>query len=221
MTMCSEGQVTGVQALPYHPATPRQIELTEEATQVVASLSELVSRVSRGDTVSFDALYDRLAPIVLGIALKVLRDRGQAEEIAQDVLLEVWSNAARFDPTRGSVMGWVSTITRNRSIDRVRSVTASRRRESLWALEVTEPDPVSCAVEARMRDQEIRGALSLLTELQRRSVEMAVYEGLTAREIADSLGVPLGTIKSRIRDGLLRLGGGCGLYASAGSSCAD
>jgi RNA polymerase sigma-70 factor, ECF subfamily len=182
--------------------------LDATSTEAQPPLASLLAKVARGDEDAFAPAYDQLAPTVFGVALKVLRDRTQAEEIAQDVLLEVWVKAARFDPRRGSARGWVATIAHRRAVDRMRSMVASRRRETSWALTTPEPDPVSQIVVAELQAQEVRCAMTMLTQVQRRAVELAFYEGLTHREIAKRLGIPIGTAKTRIRDGLKRLSTG-------------
>uniref|UniRef100_A0AAU3HT55 Sigma-70 family RNA polymerase sigma factor n=1 Tax=Streptomyces sp. NBC_01393 TaxID=2903851 RepID=A0AAU3HT55_9ACTN len=170
-------------------------------------LPDLMSRVARGDQDAFALLYDVVAGPVLGIVRKVLRDPAQSEEVAQEVLVEVWRTAARYRPERGSVMNWVLTLTHQRAVDRVRSVEASAAREQKAALlDRTSPfDEVTEQVEARLEREQVRRCLRTLTELQRQSVTLAYYRGLTYREVAELLATPLGTVKTRLRDGLIRL----------------
>ncbi|MEU9136581.1 sigma-70 family RNA polymerase sigma factor [Streptomyces sp. NPDC048404] len=170
-------------------------------------LPDLMARVARGDQDAFASLYDVVAGPVLGIVSKVLRDRAQSEEVAQEVLVEVWRTAARYRPERGSVMNWVLTLTHQRAVDRVRSVEASAAREQKAALLDRTPafDEVTEQVEARLEREQVRRCLRTLTELQRESVTLAYYRGLTYREVAELLAAPLGTVKTRLRDGLIRL----------------
>lgn len=163
--------------------------------------------VARGDTAAFERLYDALAPQVYGLCLQVLRDPAQAEEVAQEVLVEVWQTASRFDPARGSARAWVMTMSRRRAIDRVRSSQARLERDSHVALRSTtrEHDEVSEAVEVRLEQEQVRRCLEGLTDLQRESVTLAYYRGYTHREVATVLDVPIGTVKTRLRDGLIRL----------------
>ncbi|MFJ6838450.1 sigma-70 family RNA polymerase sigma factor [Streptomyces sp. NPDC091209] len=170
-------------------------------------LPDLMDRVARGDQEAFASLYDVVAGPVLGIVRRVLRDRAQSEEVAQEVLVEVWRTAARYRPERGSVMNWVLTLTHQRAVDRVRSVEASTAREHKAALldRTPEFDEVTEQVEARLEREQVRRCLRTLTELQRQSVTLAYYRGLTYREVAELLALPLGTVKTRLRDGLIRL----------------
>lgn len=155
-------------------------------------LPDLMSRVARGDQDAFASLYDVVAGPVLGIVRKVLRDPAQSEEVAQEVLVEVWRTAARYRPERGSVMNWVLTLTHQRAVDRVRSVEASAAREQKAALlDRTSPfDEVTEQVEARLEREQVRRCLRTLTELQRESVTLAYYRGLTYREVAELLATP-------------------------------
>ncbi|MFF3447775.1 sigma-70 family RNA polymerase sigma factor [Streptomyces sp. NPDC002667] len=170
-------------------------------------LPDLMARVARGDQEAFASLYDVVAGPVLGIVRRVLRDRAQSEEVAQEVLVEVWRTAARYRPERGSVMNWVLTLTHQRAVDRVRSVEASTAREHKAALldRTPEFDEVTEQVEARLEREQVRRCLRTLTELQRQSVTLAYYRGLTYREVAELLATPLGTVKTRLRDGLIRM----------------
>jgi RNA polymerase sigma-70 factor (ECF subfamily) len=170
-------------------------------------LEELLSRVARGDRQAFERVYDMVAGPVYGVALRVLRDPAQAEEIAQEVLVEVWRGAARFEVSRGSGMSWVMTIAHHRAVDRVRAAQASVDRENRMArLDVHRPfDDVAEAVEMTLESERIRRCLGGLTLLQRESVTYAYYGGYTYREVAELLKVPLATIKTRMRDGLIRM----------------
>ncbi|MFF3615466.1 sigma-70 family RNA polymerase sigma factor [Streptomyces sp. NPDC002580] len=170
-------------------------------------LPDLMARVARGDQQAFASLYDVVAGPVLGIVRKVLRDRAQSEEVAQEVLVEAWRSAARYRPERGSVMNWVLTLAHQRAVDRVRSAEASAAREYKAALldRTPEFDEVTEQVEARLEREQVRRCLRTLTELQRESVALAYYRGLTYREVAELLALPLGTVKTRLRDGLIRL----------------
>ena len=170
-------------------------------------LAALITRTARGDTDAFATLYDALAGAVYGLVLRVLRDSAQSEEVTQEVLVDVWRHAARYEPARGSVQAWVLTMAHRRAVDRVRSAQASSNREQRVGRSATERpyDEVSEAVQHRMEVEQVRRALSLLTDLQREAVTLAYYGGYTQGQVAQLLGVPLGTVKTRLRDGLIRL----------------
>ena len=168
-------------------------------------LAGLISRVARGDADAFDAVYDQVAPTVFGIVRRVIRDPAQSEEVTQDVLLEVWRNAAKFDPGRGSAAAWVTTLAHRRAVDRVRSVQKESDRERRIAAAVVPYDEVAEAVESSLERERVRRCLGSLTELQRESVTLAYYGGYTYSQVASLLGVPDGTIKTRMRDALIRL----------------
>ncbi|MFJ1969851.1 sigma-70 family RNA polymerase sigma factor [Streptomyces sp. NPDC087903] len=170
-------------------------------------LQELLSGVALGDQKAFAALYDAVARPVFGVVRSVLRDQAQSEEVAQEVLVEVWRSAPRYRPDRGTAINWILTLAHRRAIDRVRSVEAAAAREHRAALldRVPEYDHVTEQVEARLEREQVRRCLRTLTELQRQSVTLAYYRGLTYREVAEALALPLGTVKTRLRDGLIRL----------------
>ena len=170
-------------------------------------IDELLRAVGRGDDAAFARLYDLLAPRVFGLARRVLRDPAQAEEMAQEVLVEVWRTAARFDPERGSGISWVLTIAHRRTVDRVRSERASADRlQKVAAMTTQTPyDEVADQVGTRLERQQVRRCLDGLTELQREAITLAYYGGHTYREVADLLGAALPTVKTRMRDGLIRL----------------
>jgi RNA polymerase sigma-70 factor (ECF subfamily) len=171
------------------------------------SLEALVTLVARGDEAAFEVLFRRTAGPVLGVVRRVLRDPAQSEEVAQEVMVEVWRTATRFDPSRGSATTWIMTMAHARAVDRVRSAQASRDRDERVGRRdtVREYDEVAEEVEVRLEQQAVRSCLGGLTELQRESVQLAYYGGYTYREVAELLDVPLGTIKTRLRDGLIRL----------------
>ncbi|WP_052852849.1 sigma-70 family RNA polymerase sigma factor [Streptomyces avicenniae] len=171
------------------------------------SLADSLAEVARGDQDAFATVYDRVAGPVLGLVRSVLRDPAQSEEVAQEVLIDVWRCAAQYRPDRGSAMAWVMTLAHRRAVDRVRSAQAASDREQRAALLERTPafDEVTEQVEARLEREQVKRCMSGLTERQRQSVTLAYYRGLTHREVADLLSLPLGTVKTRMRDGLIRL----------------
>lgn len=172
-----------------------------------ADLDALLMRTGQGDQVAFEAVYDRMAAPVFGLIRRVLRDPVQSEEVAQEALLEVWRTAGRFDPGRGTAVSWVMTIAHRRAVDRVRAETAAAERESraVAVMPLAPADSVAEAVESSLEAQRVRRCLDGLSELQRQSITLAYYSGYTYPQVASSLGVALGTVKTRIRDGLKRL----------------
>ena len=170
-------------------------------------LGELLTLVARGDQVAFETVYDRVAPAVFGLVLRVLRDSAQSEEVAQEALLEIWRTAGRFDPARGTALAWVMTIAHRRAVDRVRSERAAATREARAAAAASPPaaDEVAETVESSLEAERVRHCLDGLTGTQRESITLAYYSGLSYPQVASALGVALGTVKTRIRDGLRRL----------------
>jgi RNA polymerase sigma-70 factor, ECF subfamily len=165
----------------------------------------LISRVARGEERAFELLYERVAGQVLGMVRAVVRDPAQSEEVAQEVLLDLWRTASRFDAGRGSAASWVMTLAHRRAVDRVRSAQKATEREHRAASPAIAYDDVTEAVETRLERERVRRCLASLTELQRESVTLAYYGGYTYREVAGLLGVAAGTVKTRMRDGLIRL----------------
>ncbi len=168
---------------------------------------QLLERVATGDRVAFAELYDRMMPRVLGLIVQVLRDRSQSEEVAQDVMLEVWQHAPRFDPERGTAVGWMLQRAHSRAVDRVRAAVASSARDQrvgLMDLSV-EQDSVEHIVEVQVESIRVRAALEALPTPQRTAIELCHLGGYTNAEAATILQVPIGTVKTRIRDGLARL----------------
>ncbi|MEU9602427.1 ECF RNA polymerase sigma factor SigK [Streptomyces sp. NPDC048109] len=170
-------------------------------------MDELLVRAADGDEQAFGALYDALAPPVMGLVCRVLRDVAQAEEVMQDVMLEVWRTAGRFCPERGAARNRVLTLAHHRAVDRVRSVAAGRTRElRAGAGEQDRPfDVVAEEAEEHEEHRAVFRCLSQMPEHLRLPLVLAYYEGLTYTEVADSLAAPAGTVKSRMRQGLRRL----------------
>jgi RNA polymerase sigma-70 factor (ECF subfamily) len=170
-------------------------------------LDLLLGRVARGDQVAFEQTYDQVAGMVYGLVRRVVRDPAQSEEVVQEVLVEVWRTASRYEPAKGSAMAWIMTMAHRRAVDRVRSEQAASDRQARVASgeQVIAYDEVAEDVEARLERERVRRCLGTLTDLQRQSVTLAYYEGYSYREVAELLTVPLGTVKTRMRDGLIRL----------------
>jgi len=178
------------------------------APSVGEHTDRLLTRVALGDREAFASLYDGLAPLVYGLTRRVVRDARQAEEVTQEVFIELWRRADQFDGTRGSARTWVATIAHHRAVDRVRAERARGLRNDRYAAIATAavPDggPEGVAID-RDRARRARQALEQLDPRQRQAVQLAFYDGLKHTQIAELLGVPLGTVKSRIRSGLLAL----------------
>jgi RNA polymerase sigma-70 factor (ECF subfamily) len=173
-----------------------------------SDVDRLLDLVARGDEKAFAALYDHAAPPVFGIVRRVVRNPALAEEVAQEVFVQVWRTATRFDASAGSAMTWICTIAHRRAVDRVRSEQAHTRRGERYVETLpVEAPPVSETVLDDLDRVRVRRALDILTPVQRESVELAYYGGYTHVEVAGLLDLPLGTVKTRIRDGLIRLRG--------------
>ena len=171
-----------------------------------ASAEALIARIARGDDSAFAVLYDQLAPTVYGIVRRVVRDPAHSEEVTQEVFVELWRKAGRFDSARGRVRSWAVTIAHRRAVDRVRSEQSLRdRQQGDWAVPPSAPDgPADAVLDAFDRDR-ARQALSELSDVQRQALELVYFDGLTHVEAAERLDVALGTVKTRIRQGLIRL----------------
>ncbi|HWM04242.1 MAG TPA: ECF RNA polymerase sigma factor SigK [Actinophytocola sp.] len=184
-----------------------RIRRLREDTTAASDTAELMRRVARGDEAAFERLYDVLVGPLFGAIRRIVRDPAQSEEVTQEVMVELWRSAARYSPERGSVMTFAMTLAHRRAVDRVRSAQASADREdTVGRREVGRPfDEVSEQVATRLEQEQVRRCLATLTELQRESVVLAYYGGRTYREVGELLETPLGTIKTRLRDGLIRL----------------
>ena len=177
------------------------------ATTVLEIESGLLLSVATGDQSAFGELYDRMQPRVLGLAIRILRDVGHAEEVAQEVFLEVWQCASNYDGSKGSATGWILRKTHSRSVDRVRSAQARKVREARIGLrDLHEPtDDIMDTISLRIESKRVERALSALPEAQRQAVALAHLGGYSHSEVSEILKVPVGTVKTRIRAGIGRL----------------
>lgn len=172
-----------------------------------ASKEELLGRVARGDEAAFGDLYDQMAPRVLGLVKRLLVDHAQSEEVTQEIFLEIWQSASRYEAARGGASTWILTMAHRRAVDRIRSSQAGRDRDTKIGVRdlAVEYDNVSETVETRIEHERVEKAMSRLTELQRQAISLAYYGGLSHSEVAERLHIPLGTVKTRLRDGMIRL----------------
>ncbi|WP_139980069.1 ECF RNA polymerase sigma factor SigK [Nocardioides litoris] len=170
-------------------------------------LANLLKEAAKGHQESFAQLYDATSSRLFGLALRVVRDPAQAEEVVQEAYLEVWKTSTRFDPDRGSALSWLMTICHRKAVDRVRSAEASTRRDTSYHQHnhAVEHDTTADAAQASLEAQRVRSALAGLTPVQREAIELAYFGGYTHTEVAGILDLPVGTAKTRIRDGLIRL----------------
>jgi RNA polymerase sigma-70 factor, ECF subfamily len=172
-----------------------------------APLEDLLARVAAGDHAAFAALYDRTAPRLFGLVKRLLRDHAQSEEVTQEVYLEVWQSASRYDPSKGGAVAWMLTMAHRRAVDRVRSSQASRDRDTKVGIRdyAREFDSVAERVEVDLESARVKQAMQRLTELQREAVTLAYFGGFSHSEVAARLHIPIGTVKTRLRDGMIRL----------------
>ncbi len=174
-------------------------------------LPTLIERVQRGDQAAFADLYDAIAPMVFGTVRRVLRDQAMSEEVTQEVFVELWTSAARFDDTKASVSTWAVTIARRRAVDRVRREQSQRNRiEHLGRRRQDEEPLTDDTVVSSIEAERVTRALDELPSDQRQIIELAVIQGLSHSAIAEQLGLSLGTVKGRVRGGLRRLSGKLG-----------
>ena len=171
------------------------------------SLEQLLRRAATGDETAFAELYDAVSSRLFGLVRRVVRDPAQSEEVTQEVFLEIWRHSARFDPSKGAAMSWMLTIAHRKAVDRVRSAEASGRREAAYGRreQGVPHDETAESATASLEATRVRAALADLTSKQREAVELAFLGGYTHTEVATMLDLPIGTAKTRIRDGLIRL----------------
>ena len=167
----------------------------------------LLAKVASGDQAAFGALYDEISPRVFGLIRRLLVDHSQSEEVTQEVFLEIWQNASRYDQSKGGASTWILTMAHRRAVDRIRSSQSGRDRDVKIGIRdfVSQYDNVSETVEITIEHERVKKAMSQLTELQRQAVTLAYYGGYSHSEVATMLTVPIGTVKTRLRDGMIRL----------------
>jgi len=172
-----------------------------------AELDSLLLRVAQGDQRAFSDFYDRTAARALGLIRRLLVDAAQSEEVAQEVFLEAWQSAARFDPNKGRALTWLLTMAHRRAVDRIRASQASHDRDIAVGIRdlPTAFDVVAETVEVRVEHERVEVAMARLSEAQRQPVTLAYYGGRSQSELAAELGIPLGTAKTRLRDAMIRL----------------
>jgi RNA polymerase sigma-70 factor (ECF subfamily) len=172
-----------------------------------ADLDALLLRIASGDQQAFSAFYDRTASRVLGLVRRLLIDAAQSEEVVQEVFLEAWQSASRFDPNRGRALTWILTMAHRRAVDRIRASQAAHDRDTAIGIRdlPTDFDVVAETVEVRVEHERVEVAMARLSEAQRQAIALAYYGGLSQSEVAAELGIPLGTAKTRLRDAMIRL----------------
>ncbi len=185
------------------------------STGTAPTLEELIAAAARGNEQAFADLYDQTSSRVYGMVLRVIRDAAQAAEVTQDIYLEVWKQSARFDAGKGAVLPWLLMIAHRRAVDRVRSAQSSIVRDDKYAMlnEERPYDSVSEQVQTSLEAQRVHKVLHDLTPAQREAVSLAYFGGYTHSEVAELLKIPLGTVKTRIRDGLIRMRDALGVMA--------
>lgn len=183
-----------------------------------AELGALLKQAARGDEQAFATWYDATSARAYGLAVRVVRNPAQAEEVVQEAYLEVWRTVNRFDPAQGSAISWLLTIVHRRAVDRVRSAEATSRRDENYHHQshAVPHDATADAAHASMEAHRVRGALKTLTPIQREALELAYFGGYTHSEVATMLDLPIGTAKTRIRDGLIRLRDALGVGQTPG-----
>jgi RNA polymerase sigma-70 factor (ECF subfamily) len=188
------------------PEIKREARLARSPASVV--LANCLKSMGAGDHASLAQCYDQIGPMVFALAVRMLRDRQAAEDVTQDIFIQVWRQAANYDTTRGSPEAWIMMIARTRILDRLRSRSAGIVLKPVGENLPDSPDaedwPDDIAV-SREDAVNVRAALAVLPGDQKNAIELAFFDGLTHVEIAEKLGVPLGTIKTRIRLGLLKI----------------
>jgi len=184
-----------------------QPEPVSDPADAPSSPERLLAACAMGERAAFQALYREFSAAAYGLALRVLRDEHLAQDALQEAFTQVWTDAGRFDPEAGTARAWIMTLVHRRAVDRVRRDQADRQRGRAWGsgqLDV-DHDSVAEIVELRAEHRRVRSALAALTPLQRQALDLAYHRGMTQAQIADHLGIPLGTAKTRLRDALQRL----------------
>jgi RNA polymerase sigma-70 factor (ECF subfamily) len=176
-------------------------------SEAPATQDELLGLVAKGDKAAFGQLYDQIAPRVLGLVKRLLRDHAQSEEVTQEIFLEIWQNATRYDSSKGGASSWIMTMAHRRAVDRVRASQASRDRDVKIGIRdyAADYDNVADSVQIKIEHERVEKAMLRLTELQRQAVTLAYFGGYSHSEVATMLSVPIGTVKTRLRDGMIRL----------------
>jgi RNA polymerase sigma-70 factor (ECF subfamily) len=198
-----------------HSIRTEATERDEARQRDAAELVGLIEASAQGDDAAFAALYDRTKARIYGLVVRVLRSPDHAAEVTQEVYVEIWRQSARFDKTKGSVLAWMTTMAHRRAIDRIRSVTSEVARDERYAVKEggREVDEVWERVEQGFENERVREGLAALTAIQREALTLAYFGGLTQSQVANQLKIPLGTVKTRMRDGLIALRGALGVEA--------
>jgi RNA polymerase sigma-70 factor, ECF subfamily len=196
--------MTGLRGVPTPASRPGP---TSDQQSESDRLAGMLRESARGDSGAFSQFYDLTSARVHGLVKRVIRDPSQAEEVTQEVYVECWRQSARYRRDLGSPLAWLMTIAHRRAVDRVRSAEASSRRDTTYeqGSREVEHDQTAEAATANIEAKRVRTALASLTEAQRGAIELAYFGGYTHSEVATMLDLPLGTAKTRIRDGLIRL----------------
>ncbi len=178
-----------------------------DGTTPAVTSEDLLGLVAQGDQRAFAELYDRTASRVFGLVKRLLRDHAQSEEVTQEIFLEIWQNATRYESVKGGAMAWMLTMTHRRAVDRVRASQSSRDRDTRIGIRDFAPefDSVAENVEITIESERVKEAMKRLTELQRQAVQLAYFGGYSHSEVSQMLKVPIGTVKTRLRDGMIRL----------------
>ncbi len=168
---------------------------------------DLIRLVALGDEAAFEELYDAVSPRVYGLVRRVVRDPSQSQEVTQEIFVDIWQQAARFDADRGRAMSWILVMAHRRAVDRVRASQASMDRDLRQGIKEYQEsyDDVADTVETAMESQRVQKALETLSTPQQEAIRLAYYGGYTHQEVAEMLKIPVGTVKTRIRDGMIRL----------------
>jgi RNA polymerase sigma-70 factor (ECF subfamily) len=184
---------------------PRDLDDVDDSSTL--SNEDLLRQIAAGDREAFAALYDRTAPRVFGLVKRLLRDHAQSEEVTQEIFLEIWQTATRYDSSKGGAIAWMLTMTHRRAVDRVRASQASRDRDARIGIRdlAVDYDSVVESVEVHIESERVKEAMMRLTELQRQAVQLAYFGGYSHSEVSAMLSVPIGTVKTRLRDGMIRL----------------